>query len=48
MKVLDPFNGVNGMAAAARLGVDEIGIDIDATYCKTAKDVLGSSLTPAL
>jgi site-specific DNA-methyltransferase (adenine-specific) len=40
MKVLDPFCGVNGMAAAAQLGVDGIGIDIDVTYCKTAKEGL--------
>jgi site-specific DNA-methyltransferase (adenine-specific) len=36
MKVLDPFCGVNGMAAAARLGVDGIGIDVDPMYCQTA------------
>jgi tRNA G10 N-methylase Trm11 len=29
MKTLDPFCGVTGMDAAARLGVDGIGIDLD-------------------
>jgi len=37
MKVLDPFCGVNGMAAAVRLGVDGIGIDVDPAFCKTAR-----------
>jgi site-specific DNA-methyltransferase (adenine-specific) len=37
MKVLDPFCGINGIAAAARLGVDGIGIDIDPVYCEAAK-----------
>jgi site-specific DNA-methyltransferase (adenine-specific) len=41
MKVLDPFCGVNGMEAAARLGVDGIGIDIDPAYCDVAKRRLG-------
>lgn len=36
MKVLDPFCGVNGMIAAARLGVDGIGIDLDLDYCQMA------------
>lgn len=40
MKVLDPFCGVNGMEAAARLGVDGIGIDIDPEYCETARQRL--------
>lgn len=37
MKVLDPFCGVNGMVAAARLGVQGIGIDLDPVYCKIAR-----------
>ena len=39
--VLDPFCGVNGMIAAAKLGVRGIGIDIDPVYCKSAKKLLG-------
>jgi site-specific DNA-methyltransferase (adenine-specific) len=39
MKVLDPFCGIYGMIAAARLGVDGIGIDIDPEYCEIAKKV---------
>ena len=35
-RVLDPFCGVNGMVAAARLGIDGIGIDIDPVYCQQA------------
>ena len=46
MKVLDPFCGVTGMEAAARLGVDGIGIDIDATYCKTARVNLSGMTEP--
>jgi site-specific DNA-methyltransferase (adenine-specific) len=33
MTTLDPFCGVNGMVAAAQLGVDGIGIDVDPVYC---------------
>lgn len=40
MKVLDPFCGVSGMDAAAKLGVDGIGIDIDPKYCETARERL--------
>lgn len=41
IKVLDPFCGVIGMEAAARLGVDGIGIDTDPEYCKAAKRRVG-------
>ena len=41
MKMLDPFCGVTGMDAAARLGVDGIGIDIDPVYCEAAQRRLG-------
>ena len=40
MKTLDPFCGVNGMAAAARLGVDGIGIELDPSYCNTSRQRL--------
>jgi hypothetical protein len=46
MKVLDPFKGVNGMAEAARFGVDGIGFDIDATYSKTARENLSGMRGP--
>lgn len=36
-KALDPFCGVNGMVAAARLGVAGIGMEIDPAYCEEAK-----------
>ena len=36
-KILDPFCGVNGMVAAARLGVAGIGMDVDPAYCEEAK-----------
>ena len=35
-KALDPFCGVNGMVAAARLGMAGIGMDIDPAYCEVA------------
>ena len=35
--VLDPFCGVNGMIAAAHLGMPGIGIEIDPVYCKAAR-----------
>lgn len=41
MKVLDPFCGVNGLIAAARLGVDGIGIDLDPGYCQSAQRLVG-------
>lgn len=34
--VLDPFCGVNGIAAAVRVGARGIGIDIDGGYCDRA------------
>lgn len=37
MVFLDPFCGVCGMDAPARLGIAGIGIDIDAQYCESAK-----------
>lgn len=37
MTFLDPFCGVSGMDAPARLGIAGIGIDIDAQYCESAK-----------
>jgi site-specific DNA-methyltransferase (adenine-specific) len=37
MKVLDPFCGINGMTAAASLGVNGIGIDVDSVYCEIAQ-----------
>jgi len=41
MKVLDPFCGINGLVAAARLGVDGIGIDLDPGYCQMAQRLMG-------
>ena len=38
--VLDPFCGINGMIAAARLGVDGVGIDLDPTYCQMAQRLI--------
>jgi site-specific DNA-methyltransferase (adenine-specific) len=35
--MLDPFCGVNGMIAAARLGIRGIGIDLDPAYCRAAR-----------
>jgi tRNA G10 N-methylase Trm11 len=44
MRVLDPFCGIHGMMAAAKLGLEGIGIDIDPDYCKTARKLLGRGL----
>jgi len=41
MKVLDPFCGINGLIAAARLGVDGLGIDLDPGYCEMAQRLMG-------
>lgn len=46
MKVLDPFCGVYGMIAAARLGVDGIGIDLDPAYCEMARSSLLNKKVP--
>ncbi|MGE3406453.1 MAG: DNA methyltransferase [Pirellulales bacterium] len=40
MKALDPFCGINGMIAAARLGIEGIGIDLDPTYCEMAQRLI--------
>lgn len=40
--VLDPFCGVHGMVAAARLGVNGIGIDLDSAYCRAARERIGA------
>lgn len=42
--VLDPFCGVNGIAAAARVGARGIGIDIDAAYCEQAAATCGTTV----
>jgi len=39
--VLDPFCGINGMVAAARLGLNGIGIDLDPEYCEEAQKRVG-------
>ena len=44
MKVLDPFCGINGMIAAARLGIDGIGIDLDPAYCQMAHNSSASDV----
>lgn len=40
--VLDPFCGVNGIAAAAALGAKGIGIDIEPSYCENAAAACGT------
>lgn len=42
--VLDPFCGVNGIAAASRVGARGIGIDIDEGYCRSAATACGTSV----
>jgi len=42
--VLDPFCGVNGIAAAALVGARGIGIDIDEAYCRHAAAVCGTTV----
>jgi tRNA G10 N-methylase Trm11 len=40
--VLDPFCGVNGIVAAARIGARGIGIDVDRNYCDRAAAACGT------
>lgn len=42
--VLDPFCGVNGIAAAAQLGARGIGIDVDPAYCGHAAAACGAAV----
>ena len=42
--VLDPFCGVNGIAAAARLNARGIGIDLDPAYCAHAAAACGAAV----
>lgn len=42
--VLDPFCGVNGIAAAVRVGAEGIGIDIDEAYCRHAAAACGTTV----
>jgi len=42
--VLDPFCGVNGMAAVSRIGARGIGIDIDEAYCERAAASCGTTV----
>ena len=42
--VLDPFCGVNGIAAAALVGARGIGIDVDESYCRHAAAACGTTV----
>jgi site-specific DNA-methyltransferase (adenine-specific) len=42
--VLDPFCGVNGIAAVALVGARGIGIDVDESYCRHAAAACGTTV----